>query len=73
MIRIATRQGAEALGVEAELGTLEPGKVADLILLDENPLESIGNLRTIWRTIKGGHIFDPEEIAVTGSSSADEE
>ena len=69
VLRLATQQAAEAVGADEQLGTLEPGKLADLVLLDANPLEDIRNTQTIWRTIKGGWIFDPEELrpASTGN------
>ncbi len=35
---------------------------ADIVLLDANPLEDIRNTLTIWRVIKGGWVFDPEEL-----------
>ncbi len=62
VLRIATDQAAEALGAEDDLGTLEPGKLADIVLLDENPLDDIRNTQTIWRVIKGGWVFDPEKL-----------
>ena len=62
MIRIATQEAAAAVGAEDDLGTLEPGKLADLVLLDKNPLEDIKNTQTIWRVIKGGWLFDPEKL-----------
>ena len=62
VLRIATQQNAEALGAQDDLGTLEPGKLADLVLLDANPLEDIRNTQTIWRVIKGGWLFDPEKL-----------
>ena len=36
--------------------------MADLVLLDANPLEDIRNSHAIWRVIKGGWVFDPEEL-----------
>ena len=62
VLRIATQEAAEAVGAADELGTLDPGKLADLVLLDANPLDDIKNTQTIWRTIKGGWVFDPDEL-----------
>lgn len=62
VLRIATQEAARALGVEDLLGTLEPGKLADLVLLDANPLEDIRNTQRTWRVIKGGWVFDPEKL-----------
>ncbi len=72
VLRIATQEGAAAVGAEDHLGTLEPGKLADLILLDANPLEDIRNTQTLWRVIKGGWLFDPEELRPPVSASSDE-
>ena len=62
VLRIATQQAAEAVGAADDLGTLEPGKFADIVLLDANPLEDIKNTQAIWRVLKGGWVFDPEEL-----------
>ncbi len=62
VLRIATQEAAAAVGAEDDLGTLEVGKLADIVLLDANPLEDIKNTQTIWRVIKGGFVFDPEEL-----------
>ncbi len=62
VLRIATQEAAAAVGAEDDLGTLEPGKLADIVLLDANPLEDIKNTQTIWRVIKGGWVFDPEAL-----------
>jgi imidazolonepropionase-like amidohydrolase len=59
VIRMATADAAETVGAGAELGTVESGKLADMVLLKANPLENIRNTQTIWRVIKGGHVFDP--------------
>ena len=69
VLRIATQQAAEAVGADDDLGTLEPGKLADIILLDANPLEDIKNTQTIWRVIKGGWVFDPEKLRPPDSAS----
>ena len=70
VLRIATQEGAVAVGAEDHLGTLEVGKLADIVLLDANPLEDIKNTQTIWRVIKGGWGFDPKELAPPGSTYA---
>jgi imidazolonepropionase-like amidohydrolase/Tol biopolymer transport system component len=62
VLRIATHDAAETVGAEADLGTLEVGKLADIVLLDADPLEEIRNTQSIWRVIKGGWVFDPEEL-----------
>ena len=55
----ATRWGAEICGVEDQLGTLEIGKLADLLILEDNPLESIYNLRKVQTVFKDGFKIDP--------------
>ncbi|MFQ5926840.1 MAG: amidohydrolase family protein, partial [Terriglobia bacterium] len=62
VLRIATQEAAAAVGAEDDLGTLERGKLADIVLLDANPLDDIRNTQTIWRVIKGGWLFDPEKL-----------
>ncbi|MEE8199799.1 MAG: amidohydrolase family protein, partial [Candidatus Acidoferrales bacterium] len=72
VLRIATQEAAAAVGAEDDLGTLKPGKLADLLLLDANPLEDIKNTQTIWRVLKGGWLFDPDELRPPESPSSDQ-
>jgi imidazolonepropionase-like amidohydrolase len=51
---MATLRGAEFLGRTSSLGSVEPGKDADLVLLDANPLESVQNLHAIHAVVRGG-------------------
>ncbi len=58
IIRIATLNGAVFLGRERDLGSVEEGKLADLILIEADPLADIANLERIGLVIKGGKIID---------------
>jgi imidazolonepropionase-like amidohydrolase len=60
VLRLATKEAAATVGAGDVLGTLEPDKLADIVLLDENPLEDIGNTLTIWRVILAGRVFVSE-------------
>jgi imidazolonepropionase-like amidohydrolase len=52
----ATRHGAEVCGVGAELGTVEVGKLADLIVVGANPLDDIANVRRLQLVLKEGRV-----------------
>jgi len=55
----ATRNAARALGREAELGTIEPGKLGDLVVLDADPLADIHNTTRIRLVVRGGVPYEP--------------
>ena len=57
-IRAATLSGAHYIGMDKDVGSLEPGKLADLLVLDANPLDNIRNSESIRYTIANGRIFD---------------
>jgi imidazolonepropionase-like amidohydrolase len=56
----ATRSSADLCGVSEHLGTVEAGKLADLIVLSGDPLENISNIRKLKLVLKGGHLVDTE-------------
>jgi imidazolonepropionase-like amidohydrolase len=62
IFRAATLQSAEHLGVEADLGSVETGKIADLLVFDDNPLSDIRKSDRIKYVIANGIIYDPGSL-----------
>lgn len=58
VLSIATIKGATALGLDKDLGSLEVGKLADLLILDKNPLENIRYTNSVYRVMKNGRLYD---------------
>lgn len=61
-IRIGTLNAAIFLGKQRDMGSVEEGKLADLVLLDADPVADIGNAQKIAAVIKGGVVIDREEL-----------
>ncbi len=57
-LKVATLMGAEGLGLSDELGSLEEGKLADILVLDEDPLQDIRNTNTINMVMKNGRLYE---------------
>ena len=57
-LRTGTINGARALGMDREIGSLEPGKLADLVVLGANPLENIRNTTSVHWVVANGRVFE---------------
>jgi imidazolonepropionase-like amidohydrolase len=66
-LRAATLDGARYLGLDRDIGSLEPGKLADLIVLDANPLEDIRNSESIRWVIVNGRVYDARTMDEAGN------
>ncbi|TVP44020.1 MAG: amidohydrolase [Gemmatimonadales bacterium] len=66
-LRVATIQGARYLGMDGDLGSLEVGKLADLIVLDANPLEDLRNSEQVRYTMVNGRLFDAATMNEIGN------
>ena len=58
VLRVATILGATGLGLDKDLGSLKAGKLADLVILDKNPLDNIRNTNTVVYVMKNGRLYD---------------
>jgi imidazolonepropionase-like amidohydrolase len=63
----ATRNGANLLGLDAKVGTVAPGKLADMVVLKSDPLASPRAFGDVGLTIKSGHLLDPAQIPITSA------
>jgi imidazolonepropionase-like amidohydrolase/Tol biopolymer transport system component len=61
-LRAATLHGAEAIGLHMDLGSVETGKLADLVVLDANPLENLRNTNTVRYVMKNGRLYEGETL-----------
>ncbi|MEN8667128.1 MAG: amidohydrolase family protein, partial [Flavobacteriaceae bacterium] len=61
-LRYATILGAASLGLDGDLGSIEVGKIADLVVLDANPLENLRNTNTVSKVLKDGKVYDTQAL-----------
>ena len=63
VLRMATINAARALGVDDVLGSLEEGKLADLVIVCGDPIRDIRNTRHVRTVVKNGVVFDPRALS----------
>jgi imidazolonepropionase-like amidohydrolase len=68
-LKTATINPAQSLGFDDWIGTLEAGKLADLIVMDKNPLENIRNTESISMTMVNGRLYDAETMNEIGNNN----
>ena len=62
VLRAATLHGAEAIGYAQDLGSIEPGKLADLVVLSADPLKDIQNTSKIRYVMKNGELYEGDTL-----------
>ena len=64
VIKIGTLNAAKFLGKASDLGSISEGKLADMVILDANPVDDINNAKKISAVIKGGQVVDRNKLAI---------
>ncbi len=71
VIRAATERAAQALEVDDQVGRLASGKLADLTIVDGDPMADLRALRRVWRVVRGGVWLDPAGLLAQAAEYAD--
>ena len=66
-LQCATINGAQYLGLDKDVGSLEPGKLADLVVMDKNPLDNIRNSDSVRFVMINGHLYDASTMDEIGN------
>ncbi|MCB0735937.1 MAG: PD40 domain-containing protein [Bacteroidetes bacterium] len=66
-LKAATINGADYIGMSADIGSLKKGKLADLIIMDQNPLDDIRNTESITHVMINGRLYDTETMNEVGN------
>ena len=61
-IRAATAVPADAMGAGTDLGTIEAGKLADVLIVDGNPIARITDIRRMRTVLKGGTVYERDAL-----------
>jgi len=67
VLRAGTINGAKTLGIENQIGSIREGKLADIILLEQNPLDDIRNTETVSMTMVNGRLYDSMTMDEVGN------
>ncbi|NND52472.1 MAG: amidohydrolase family protein [Flavobacteriaceae bacterium] len=70
-LRAATLNGADYIGMSNDIGSLETGKLADLIVMDKNPLDDIKNTESVIYTMVNGRLYDTETMNEIGNDPSE--
>ena len=63
VLRVATLESAKAIGLDTEIGSIEVGKLADLVVMDRNPLDDITHTNSVSQVMVNGTLYNANTLA----------